>query len=299
MNAEESYELLMRRFSEWARERADIRAVFVIGSRARTDHPADEWADLDLVVVTTNPEFYSSTTDWINILGKPLLTFVEPTATADEKERRVLFEGMLDVDFAIFPLEKAIRLVQAAGSQESPAQLSNAVGRGIRIVLDKDQALAKLQETVRSAKGPMPTKPTEQEFLSVVSNFLYHAVFTAKHLRRGELWWTLMSLDCHLQNLIRTMIEWHTLATHDWKRDVWFRGRFLEEWAEPEVTNELRKGFAHYDSKDVRQALTASIAMFSRIANETAHELNYRYPTEPERKITQWVEKCLAEKAAQ
>jgi hypothetical protein len=43
----------------------------------------------------------------------------------------------------------------------------------------------------------------------------------------------------------------------------------------------------------------ASIAMFNRIANETAHELNYRYPTEPARKITQWVEKCLAEKDVQ
>jgi hypothetical protein len=25
----------------------DIRAAFIIGSRARADHPADEWSDLD------------------------------------------------------------------------------------------------------------------------------------------------------------------------------------------------------------------------------------------------------------
>jgi aminoglycoside 6-adenylyltransferase len=225
------------------------------------------------------------------------LTFVEPTATGDEKERRVLFEGMLDVDFAIFPQEKAIRFMQATGNQEGLKQLSNALGRGVRILLDKDQALTKMQALVGSVERPAPMKPTEQEFLSVASNFLYHAVFTAKHLRRGELWWTVMSLDCHLQNLMKTMIEWHTLATYDWKRDVWFRGRFLEEWAEPEVTSELRKGFARYDKKDVKQALMASIALFSRIANETARKLSYRYPTEADRKITKWVEKRIAEES--
>ena len=296
MSIAESYELLIRRFCEWAKDRPDIRAVFIIGSRARADHPADEWADLDLVTVTTTPEYYLSTTDWINSLGKPLLTLIEPTATADEKERRILFEGMLDVDIAILPQGKAIRFLQAAENQEGLMLLSNALGRGMRILLDKDQTLTKLQALVSSAERPAPKKPTEQEFLNVVSDFLYHTVFTAKHLRRGELWWTLMCLDCRLQDLMKTMIEWHTLATHVWKRDIWFRGRFLEEWAEPEVTNELRKTFAHYDKEDIKQALMASLALFSRIATETAHRLSYRYPTEADKKITEWVEKCSAEK---
>ena len=296
MSNAESYEILIRRFCDWAKDRTDIRAVFIIGSRARVDHPADEWADLDLVIVTTNPEYYVSATDWINILDKPLLTLIEPTSTAGEKERRVLFEGMLDVDFAILPQGKAVMFLQAAESQKGLEQLSNVLGRGMRVLLDKDMLLTKLQDLIRSAKRPEPKKPTEQEFLGVVSDFLYHAVFTAKHLRRGELWWTVMCLDCRLQDVMKTMIEWHTLAMHDWKQDVWFRGRFLDEWAEPEVTKKLSKGFAHYDKEDVKQALIVSMALFNRIANETAHKLGYCYPTEADRKIMDWVEKCLSEK---
>jgi aminoglycoside 6-adenylyltransferase len=106
LSVAESYEKLIQRFCEWAKERVDIRAGAVIGSRARLDHPADEWADLDLVILTTDPEFYLSTADWIKKLGKPLLTFIEFTPTGDGKERRVLFEGMLDVDFAIMPTER-------------------------------------------------------------------------------------------------------------------------------------------------------------------------------------------------
>jgi hypothetical protein len=33
-----------------------IRAVGLVGSRARLDHPADEWSDLDLVLVATDPQ---------------------------------------------------------------------------------------------------------------------------------------------------------------------------------------------------------------------------------------------------
>jgi aminoglycoside 6-adenylyltransferase len=295
LSVRESYEQIIQRFCEWAENRADIRASFVLGSRARVDHPADDWADLDLVIVTTDPKYYVTTGDWINVFGRPLLTFVEPTTIAEEKERRVLFEGMLDVDFAILPQQKALAFLQAAKNPEGFIQLSNVFGRGIRILVDKDQIVTKLQTMMVSMEKPVSERPTQQRFLDAVNDFLYHAVFTAKHLRRGELWWTIMCLDCGLQDRMKTMIESHALAMHEWKRDVWFRGRFLEEWAGSEVTNELRKGFAHYDREDAKQALMASISLFSRIAYETAQRLNYPYPRETDKRITEWIEKCLAE----
>ncbi len=220
LSVTESYEKLITRFCEWTKDREDVRALFVIGSRARVDHPADEWADLDLVVVTRKPEFYLSTTDWINVLGKPLLTFIEPTATPDEKERRVLFEDMLDVDFAIIPSEKAKGLLHAAESHKVISQLSNVFGRGTRILLDKDQVITKLKAAATTAEKPAPKKPSQQEFQEVVNDFLYRAVFTAKHLRRGELWWTDLCLNCRLQDLMKTMIEWHALAKSDGKQDT-------------------------------------------------------------------------------
>jgi len=293
LSVKESYERLIMRFCEWAKDREDVRALLVIGSRARVDHPADAWADLDLVVVTRKPEFYLSTTDWINALGKPLLTIIEPTATADEKERRVLFEDMLDVDFAIIPSEKAKELLHAAESPKGIRQMSNVLGRGTRILLDKDEVISKLKAAAVTVEKQAPNKPTEQEFQGIVNDFLYHAVFTAKHLRRGELWWTVLCLNCRLQNLMKTMIEWHSLAKSDGKQDTWFRGRFLEEWAQPGVTDELRKSFAHYDKEDTQKALNASITLFTRIANETAQKLGYHYPTDTELKIKAWIEKTL------
>ena len=291
------YEKLITRFCKWAENRADIRAAVVIGSRARVDHPADEWADLDTVIVTTDPEYYVSSSDWINNFGRPLLTFIEPTSTGDQKERRVLYERMLDVDFAIFPLEEIRRLIEAGRTDPRiAAQLSNALGRGIRVLIDKDGITNQLNSLIaRIEKKGTLSRPSQEEFLELVNDFIYHAVFTAKHLRRGELWWTVTCLNCHMQHLLLRMIEWHALATHDRKYDTWFRGRFLEEWAHPKAVKALHDSFAHYDSKDVKRALLKVMGLFRLLANETASKLNYPYPEKTDDNVTRWIRKRMSE----
>lgn len=291
---ERSYNELIERFCEWAKNRPDIRAAVVIGSRARVDHLADEWADLDLIIITTDPKRYVSRSDWISNFGKPLLTFIEPTSTGGEKERRVLFEGMLDVDFAIVPHEKAKKLFENVTDLQGAAQIANLFGRGMRVLLDKDRMADQLRTFIASIEKPPPSPPTQDEFLEIVNDFIYHAVFTAKHLRRGELWWTVTCLDCYMQHLLLRMIEWHALAIHDWKQDTWFRGRFLEEWAHPQAAKGLHEAFAHYDPEDIKRALLAAMDLFHWLATETAAMLNYQYPAEADAIVKKWIRKCIS-----
>jgi aminoglycoside 6-adenylyltransferase len=95
---------------------------------------------------------------------------------------------MLDADFTILHQEIAAELLKAADKQIGSKFLHTVFGRGVRILIDKDKTPAKLITLVSSASKPSPQKPTEQEFLGIVNDFLYHAVFATKHLRRGELW---------------------------------------------------------------------------------------------------------------
>src|SRR5262245_36751765 len=99
-NITTAYEQLIDGFVAWAQTQPDIRAAIVLGSRARTDRPADEWSDLDLLVVTSDPGRLLAQADWLEQLGTPRLTFLESTAVGGMTERRVLFEGGLDVDFS-------------------------------------------------------------------------------------------------------------------------------------------------------------------------------------------------------
>jgi aminoglycoside 6-adenylyltransferase len=271
-----AYEQIIERFVAWAQEQDDIRAAVVIGSRARKDHPADEWADLDILIATTDPQRLLTTPDWVEHLGTPWLTFLEPTGTGEGMERRVLFEGGLDVDFAPFPAD-AVRQMAEAGP---PPNVADIIRRGVRVLLDKDGLLARL--VAGAPEPPLSQPPTLTEFLNVVNDFWYHAPWTAKHLRRGELWWAKSCCDAHMKWLLRQMIEWHARATRGWDHDTWMRGRFLEEWADPRAVAALADAFAHYDEADVWRALFATMDLFRWVAAETAERLGYPYPAEAE-----------------
>jgi hypothetical protein len=79
------------------------------------------------------------------------------------------------------------------------------------------------------------------------------------------------------------MLEWH--AQSRGVRDTWFRGRFLEEWADPRALRELEGAFARYDSEDVWRALIATMDLFGWVARETARNASLSYPDIAEKKV--------------
>ncbi|QSO49224.1 hypothetical protein [Alicyclobacillus mengziensis] len=58
-----------RGLTENARVRRHIRLVAVIGSRARTDRPADSWSDLDLLLFTKNPSVWTALLNTVDVFG--------------------------------------------------------------------------------------------------------------------------------------------------------------------------------------------------------------------------------------
>ena len=287
----QAYERLAERFSAWAQGEEDIRAVIVVGSRARTDHPADEWSDLDIGVVTTNPRRYCESSDWLQHVGAVWLTFVEPTADGRSMERRVLFEGGLDVDFASLPAD----MFHQMAAMGMPADIADVVRRGVRILVDKDGLAASLQPP--SLEPPLPEPPSQADFDEVVHDFWYHAVWTAKHLRRGELWWAKSGCDNSLKERLRRMMEWHARAVQGQAHDTWLRGRFLEEWADARAVAGLREAFAHYDGEDIWRALFVTMDLFRWLAMETAERLGLAYPMLGDERATTLVKQLFAGRA--
>lgn len=308
-----AYERLIEKFVKWAQTQRDIRAAVIIGSRARVVRPADEWSDLDIVIIATDPERYMSRTDWLENIGNPWITFLERTGTGDEMERRVLFEGGLDVDFAFIPQRRVQQLVyllrvrkrfpQILGLlpkakirqiRQGIADFSDTLRRGTRVLLDRDGIVAHF--ALITVETPPPRPPTQSEFLEVINDFWYHAVWTAKKLRRGELWTAKGCSDSYMKWLLRQMIEWHARAINGWDYDTWHGGRFLEQWADPRAVEGLRDAYAHYDTDDVGRALFATMDLFRWLAMETAEQLSYPYPTPADEHATELARMLLAER---
>lgn len=263
-----------------------------MGSYARTKTPADRWSDLDIIIFSTKPRTLLDSGEWVSQFGNPVITFVEPIAvgSGDNYERRVLFDNGLDVDFAVEPFRFVLEAKKQGITPEFVKENANIIGRGIRILVDKDGVMDAFLKEFKTIEVPPPDFPTEHEYLERVHDFWYHAVWAAKKLRRGELWEGKSCLDSFMKSRsLLPMIEWHAQVNQGQTHDTWFRGRFLERWADPRIIADLRGAFAHYDEDDVWQALANTMQLFRWIAKEVAEKLDYTYPKDIDQFISQWV----------
>jgi len=274
-----AYEQLVERFVAWAAGEEAIRAAAVIGSRARTDHPADEWADLDILVWSTDPAPYLVSRAWTTAMGEAWIAFEDARADPRVRELRVLFAGGLDVDFAF--VDPAVSIQPGQGFADVAGVI---FGRGVRVLLDRDGVVAGHLAAARPSVPPAP--PDARAYDQAVSDFWYHAVWTAKHLRRGELWWAKSGCDGRLKELLHTVLEWDAAAQG---RDHWFRGRYLEEWADPATVQGLRRAFAHYDEDDTWAALDVTMDLFSALVRGVSARLGLPYPAGAEARARELV----------
>jgi len=278
MKPEDFYSTFERNFTSWAEATDDVRAAFVVGSRARVDHPADECADLDIILYANNSDFYLHDTDWLKKLGNIWVTFAYQTS-GGEPERLTIFEGGFQVDIVFLTSDSLYRLVK---DRSVPYNFR----RGVRVLVDKDNAGRYI---LPSDFKPAASPPIDEDsFVQVVSMFFFGALYTAKQILRNELW-VAKARENDLRTLMLQMMEWHARALNGNDHDVWHAGRFLHEWLDKKALQELKSTFSLYERADSLRGLMASIALFRRIAVETAEKLQLRYPEDTDHHITNWI----------
>jgi aminoglycoside 6-adenylyltransferase len=244
-------EQFLEQVSEWAHTRGDVRGAFVLGSQARTDVPADEFSDVDVVLVVDDPMPFTSSSEWIEAFGRPLLTFLEPTPIRGLTERRALFDSGLEVDFTLLP-------AAAVGVVLADSDAMGIVARGYRMVHDE----VGLEGALKRANT---TKAAAPDAVQLAHDFWYHALWAAKKLRRGELYVAKQACDGYLKSLV---VELLAADAGESGREPWHRGRFLERWAEPHDLAELGETYAAYDAEDIARAIKATASMFKRLEAE-------------------------------
>src|SRR4051812_29030863 len=156
--------------TRWAAARDDVRALLIVGSRARTDTPADEFSDHDFVVVVDDDQPFVSSSAWVEEIGRPLLTFIEGTATGGMLERRVLFASGDDADFTLMPADRVAPVF-------ARPEVRGVLARGVRVLYDD------------GVIGPLPTEAADAEpadWPTLANEFWYRAILTLRKLRRGE-----------------------------------------------------------------------------------------------------------------
>jgi aminoglycoside 6-adenylyltransferase len=274
----------LERFGRWAERRPDLAGALLVGSQARDDHPADEWSDLDLVLIVDDPTPYLADESWLGELGTPVATFLEPTV-AGQTERRALFDDGLDVDMPVLSLDAAETFLA-----EQAGPIGTVLRRGVQVLLDRDGWLT--ERVARIAATHLPGGLPDQAALDqVVNDFWYHVLWTARKSRRGELWVAAECCDGHLKRLLLEVLAWHARAISG--ADTWHGARFIEEWLDPALQARLRATFAGYDAERLPGALWATAELFRDLARELAARVQLAYAEDVDRRVSEMVRGTL------
>jgi aminoglycoside 6-adenylyltransferase len=195
------------------------------------------------------------------------------------KERRVLLDNALDIDIIFRPKSTIGKIA----TDDVAVILSN----GYKVIVDK----IGINDILSEIKADNQTNklPNESDFINTVNDFWYHAVWTTKKLKRGELWTAKFCLDTYMKWKLLTMIEYHTNILNGNEHNTWYSGRFIEEWAVPWIIDELSLCFSHYDKEDMKSALSSSMNLFRSVAIEVAEKLCFEYPSKSDKYATEWV----------
>ncbi len=279
-----TYEELEARVSRWAADQPAIRAVIVIGSRARGN--ADQWSDLDLLIFTTDQARYATDPSWTSNFGQVLLNYMEPTSAGDP-EWYVLYEGGLKIDAVLMPVEDDPRDLETL---VQPFDDWDAFRRGTTVIYDR------FGSPRQFAPKPPRTRPapTAAEFANVVSGVRLAAATTAKFIARGDFWraqhWFANDLHPHLLRLI----EWQAQSAQPGV-DTWYGGRFMTEWADARAIAALPGVFPQFERASLKAALLALLDLTGWLGAETAADFGFPFSTDLHDRIAALVETILAE----
>jgi aminoglycoside 6-adenylyltransferase len=277
----ETYARLEQRFAEWALTRPSIAAVIVVGSRARSEHPADEWSDLDLVAFATDVTPYLQDSAWLNTFGS-LLAAISNSFGRHDREWIALYADGSKLDVAWLSIDPAATPTLPALLDAFP--YPNVLQRGVRVLIDKTGS----PHALRRPKIDTPPLPDRAEFTVLIDRVRLDAVKAAKFIRRQDLWRAKQVCDCEMKQHLLTMLQWHAAAQQE-QRDLWYDGRFLSEWADPQTVAELPATFAAYDAADLQRALFATLDLFRRLARDVARRLGYAYPADTDQFVDNYI----------
>ncbi len=273
---------LVNNFIRWGSSSDKLNAALLLGSQARGDNKADENSDADIVMFVDDPDYFLVSDEWLHNIGAFHIAFVEDSLDGS-KERRVLFDGALDMDFIV----RSTGTIDNIATDEIVSILSN----GYQILVDKIGIQEKMASLAIRKKAF--SIPTEQDFNNLVNDFWYHCVWTVKKLKRGELWTAKFCLDSYMKWKLLSIAELYMRVKRGVDYNTWYSGRFLEEWAEQWIREALSFCFAHYDVKDIQAALLSTMELFRSLAVETAGKLGYSYPEKADAYASSWVNQTL------
>ncbi len=273
---EDKYQTLCHRIVEWAKNQPTIQAVLLIGSRARLDHPADLWSDLDLLIFANDLQAYTNSA-WLSEIGDALLHILDTTGRGDP-EWIVVFSDGLKADFAFVQVSDTLfdQKVSIQSLMVMTDKYQEIFERGATCLMDRSNPAGENQPI--PVHRSRPELPSQEQYTDFIQRYLIDALRTAKFIRRKEVWRASNSCNSLVQHHLLTLVEWQARATRGLDIDTWYEGRFLEDWAAAWFIDLLPGLSTGFDLQQLHRSLQNSLQCAERLAQEIATALDLEFP---------------------
>lgn len=128
---------LIERFAGWVRQRDDVIGAALVGSRARG--AARPGSDIDLMIVSTSPDAYVTSPEWVHDFGRVESVAIEEWGAVTSL--RVRYDGGPEVELGF---------AAPAWAATDPVEAGTArvLGEGFRILFDREGLLQRLADRV-------------------------------------------------------------------------------------------------------------------------------------------------------
>lgn len=278
------YLQLEQEIGAWCRERADILAALVIGSRGRTSPPADDFSDLDLILFTTDPDIYADDSSWMNVLGDAWIAAKNQIGQGDP-EWLVLFDGGSKADFLF---------VAAARNQSLDEMLrmlpyQDVLARGARILYESDSA--SVTSPIAPVPAAKPFPPSNERLTQEVNKALFAVERLVKFALRGDRWRSQYEAGVELRGHLLTLVEWHARTEFGPSLDTWYGGRYMDAWADKRVLEAIRPVEFDPAPSNLEKAISMQLELIEWLAKEIAAHLDYPMIDDGQQEAIAWIKK--------
>jgi len=275
---------VLNRLAQWANDQPLVRAMLLESSRANERAPIDLLSDYDVLLIVSDTRPFSQHETWLQDFGKILVTFRDRGQMYGHKtfNRLVLYEDGTKIDYIVWPTALLQRILE-------DSQVPELLDHGYKVLVDKDQLTQGLKPPTYTAF--IPKKPAEKEYLSLMEEFWWETIYVAKNLWRDELMHVKYNLDFVMKyELLRRLLEWKIEIGYNWSWKPGLLGRGLKKHLDSKTWDEFASTYVGADIDENWDALFKTTALFRRVAIEVGNALGYRYPSELDERVTDYLQ---------
>jgi aminoglycoside 6-adenylyltransferase len=257
----------------FARDRDDVRAVVMTGSRANPKATQDRFQDYDITYLVEDVAPYRQNWQIPLYFGEIMIL-----QTPDDMGASVSIE-MSYAYLMQFTDGNRMDLMFRPAADVAPIVADSLS----RVLLDKDQRFALPPPCLRSY---LPHKPTAKEFADCCNEFWWVNSYVAKGLYRDQIPYAKGMLDGSIRSQLLQMLTWYVGVTTDFQISVGLMGKYLKTHLADDLWRLVERTYSDAQPDNIWESLFVTNELFRRVGRVTAQTFGFAYPEQEDAAVS-------------